>query len=880
MTRTYHVILWIVLITLSAIWGSWTSFTLAATTVTNVYDQPSSLKVSTSSNHKIVFTASEAVDEGETLVLTFDPAFTTSTLTEDDVDIDDDGIDLTTAATCTGTEQASVSVVSGVVTFTICTGDGGAIASGSVVTIEIGTTATASGTGANQVTNPANAATYYLAIGGTSSMAGSIPMPIVTDDDSGVSLVVPDSDAGGGGGGGSGGGGGDTGDGSSTSDDSADDTASDTTDNSTGDATDDSSGDTTDDTSDKGSDDSTNDSSGSTDGSADGGSTDGGGGGDSGSGSAGGDSSDADSRSDSGSASGGGSSSESGSGSGDGSSGGSDNRRSIDTTVSTYDGDIVLGRDEDIDVLPGTDVRVRVEVEDEEDVSDVTVVVGDDAYMLIETTRGVWEGIVQTPASDATARIVIAYDDGEELEQAYDWDAQAPGQVYEIIDGNRVPVDGAVVIAYERDGNTLNQWDGTDYGQSNPVIVSSSGAFAWYVPNGSYTVSAGKSGYVDAQKKVVVSNGILNPQIELVREAEAVIVENIGDDEPKTAVGVAVKIVSDIAQTFTQDVSEAVEIINVVRDLPEVQTAAQVAKPVTVVAAATSVGVLATSFNLLNYLRYLFTAPLLFFARRRRQKFGTVYNGITKVPVDLAIVRLYSEQGRIVQTRVTDKEGRFFFKVAAGRYTLSVAKGGFVFPSQYMAGKSKDGKFLDVYTGGHIKVTDKQVLLTPNIPVDPDAAENLHTPKRLVMMRFLRVFQHVLALAGLTVAITVLFIQPTVLSLVLVFVHIFMYVATDILTRRLKKQKGWGIVRSKEGNMAVPNAVVRLFEPKYNKLIESTLTDGKGRYAFMVGPNEYYVTFEKPGFQTAEVRPIDYSDKKEPELISVDVQLEQDEQED
>ena len=64
------------------------------------------------------------------MAVTFPTDFDTSTLTEDDVDVADDGVDLTTAATCAGSEQTSVAIGGDVVTATICAGDGGSIASG------------------------------------------------------------------------------------------------------------------------------------------------------------------------------------------------------------------------------------------------------------------------------------------------------------------------------------------------------------------------------------------------------------------------------------------------------------------------------------------------------------------------------------------------------------------------------------------------------------------------------------------------------------------------------------------------------------------------------------------------------------------------------
>jgi hypothetical protein len=42
-------------------------------------------------------------------------------------------------------------------------------------------------------------------------------------------------------------------------------------------------------------------------------------------------------------------------------------------------------------------------------------------------------------------------------------------------------------------------------------------------------------------------------------------------------------------------------------------------------------------------------------------------------------------------------------------------------------------------------------------------------------------------------------------------------------------------------------AAVRLFETTYGKLVETVLTDASGRFAFLVGPNKYYVVAEADG---------------------------------
>ena len=71
----------------------------------------------------------------------------------------------------------------------------------------------------------------------------------------------------------------------------------------------------------------------------------------------------------------------------------------------------------------------------------------------------------------------------------------------------------------------------------------------------------------------------------------------------------------------------------------------------------------------------------------------------------------------------------------------------------------------------------------------------------------------------------------------------------------------------------LPNAIVRIFEPKYNKLLETAVTDRHGRYSFLVGPNEYFVTYERDAYHPLEVRPIDLRAESEAKEIAPDIGL-------
>ena len=71
---------------------------------------------------------------------------------------------------------------------------------------------------------------------------------------------------------------------------------------------------------------------------------------------------------------------------------------------------------------------------------------------------------------------------------------------------------------------------------------------------------------------------------------------------------------------------------------------------------------------------------------RVRPAYGLVRDAITHVPLDLAVVRLY-EQGtnRMIMTRVTNNQGKFFALPPASTYTVTVTKPGYaVFSKQHV----------------------------------------------------------------------------------------------------------------------------------------------------------------------------------------------------
>jgi len=152
-----------------------------AANITTFSDTLSDSAPSTVSNHTIVFTMPNGMTTGQTFTLDFDASFgNIASIIEDDVDILVGGSSSSTAAAA-GAATWGVAISNPTITFTTPT-DGG-VASGTEITIRVGTHAVTSGTGANQITNPAATTTSYTidinSTGGTSQDSGQTRVAIL-----------------------------------------------------------------------------------------------------------------------------------------------------------------------------------------------------------------------------------------------------------------------------------------------------------------------------------------------------------------------------------------------------------------------------------------------------------------------------------------------------------------------------------------------------------------------------------------------------------------------------------------------------------------------------------------------------------------------------
>jgi hypothetical protein len=323
---------------------------------------------------------------------------------------------------------------------------------------------------------------------------------------------------------------------------------------------------------------------------------------------------------------------------------------------------------------------------------------------------------------------------------------------------------------------------------------------------------------------------------------------------------------------------------------PEIQTVLTAAAPLIVV----------SSVPLWGYLPYIptliyhFITWLLGLLGRKKKDedqktFGVIYDSITKLPLPLAIVRVYSSviptaaeeshpsnQNKLVTTVVTDKLGRYDVLLPPGAYRIEVSKPQYRFPSQIVT-TTVDGEFSRVYQPNKGFDVQEQGVLIPQIPVDPVNVKRdweLSFGVRSVWLAIQRVGHYLatpLLIVGLLSSIALVYAVPGK-PLNWLIVALYVVLLASQLTFRAKVVKAWGVVYDLATNAVLPLTAIQLIDPAYNKVVTSRLTDYEGRFSFLPEPGQYVVKASKPGYeQVKEVVESRYTDR-EPmsELVKVD----------
>ncbi len=313
---------------------------------------------------------------------------------------------------------------------------------------------------------------------------------------------------------------------------------------------------------------------------------------------------------------------------------------------------------------------------------------------------------------------------------------------------------------------------------------------------------------------------------------------------------------SDALKTYTWEIP----------DSPEEDTGigiASIAKHVTpknIAIGAVGLGVVATiptiAFNLFPQLAHMLQYLGAFFSvSRRKSRWGIVVDSDIGKPVAHAVVQVFDAKfNQLKETQVTGKDGQFGFLLPAGSYYVVASKTGFVFPA-----RKKPPTVLHenekLYLGQELEIDDKDPNKIPHLVVPMDREEKIPL-SQLVARRYL---ERVLALvdrvgfvflflgAGIN---TYFFITgPWWLNILFEVLYLILFILK--LYIMLTHQKGLGDVVDSETGKPLDLAILRLYDAKTNRLIQTRVTNVYGRFFLLVPKGTYTASVAKPGYATS-----------------------------
>lgn len=486
--------------------------------------------------------------------------------------------------------------------------------------------------------------------------------------------------------------------------------------------------------------------------------------------------------------------------------------------------------------------------------------VGGQAYSLTLNADGTaYTGTFLAPAYNTfQVDIRITFQNGQLGTVQDNFVVQPGGQVVEeqLPAGPPIVIPGAQVTLYQNVNGNWIPWNAAPYGQSNPITSDQNGGFVFVVPNGEYYAIISKEGYIGVRTPTqVVSDNVFSGRVPLIRLPK-----------PLSAT---------TTFPFIQNVPAQIQYLaligqSIFRQPTVVIAVNDYAAPTLLAISIINTAAALPLFSLLSYLQFFFTQPFLLFGRKKRIRWGVIYNSLSKQPVEFAVVRLIHYESRlIVQTRVTDKYGRYVFYTRPGNYLLETTKPGFSFPTQYLVDQKIDGDYTDLYHGEMIDLDESEPIAL-SVPMDP--AKVVEAPRRVIYNYFIRNLQHFLSLLGVIISLISLIISPTLMLALLFLAQVAFY----LLFRRLAmpaKAKPWGRVYDTSTRKPVQGAVVRIFDNKFNKLLETLVTDNNGRYGFFADKNNFYVTVEKPNYQKFTSLNVDLVKTRRETIVDLNIGL-------
>ncbi|OQB05932.1 MAG: hypothetical protein BWY19_00711 [bacterium ADurb.Bin212] len=239
--------------------------------------------------------------------------------------------------------------------------------------------------------------------------------------------------------------------------------------------------------------------------------------------------------------------------------------------------------------------------------------------------------------------------------------------------------------------------------------------------------------------------------------------------------------------------------------------------------------------------------------KRKKNDWGIIYDSENGFAIANALITLYdADSKRLIETTVSDKEGRYGFIAHKGRYFIKVKKQNYEIASTNIF--SQQGlKYQNNYLGETINITDDEQAILANIPMRSLDSLNKNAKNVSILSiieKYLIIFNWPLISLGTIVSVLALAYCPNLINLIILIIYIPLWI---MQISRLNNVKAYGLVLESTKLEPIDLALIRIFNQENNHLIRTVASDLKGHYAVLVSKGKYNILCDKPGFTTPKI---------------------------
>jgi hypothetical protein len=236
--------------------------------------------------------------------------------------------------------------------------------------------------------------------------------------------------------------------------------------------------------------------------------------------------------------------------------------------------------------------------------------------------------------------------------------------------------------------------------------------------------------------------------------------------------------------------------------------------------------------------------------RRKSRPWGTVYDSVTKRPIDPAYVSLINQvDGKEVAMAITDIDGRYGFSAPKGKYTIIARKTNYIFPSVKINNLNFDEVYSNLYFGNEIIIGNDGDIITKDIPMDSqdfdwnEFAKNKQGLNVFIKSKdiFWAKFSKIVFWLGFAVALLALLLAPAPYNYGIFALYIVLYVL-NFFGFGSKKS---GILKDTRTNSPLSFAIVKIFREGSDMEMIKKVADINGKYYCLIPNGSYYMRVEK-----------------------------------